>query len=163
MDTLFFTLLIGIGATVVMDVWAILRMQLFGIPPTNWAMVGRWIAYIPKGTFIHDAIASSGAMRFELAIGWVAHYVIGISYAAILVIIYGSPWVHSPTVWPALMVGIATVLAPFLILQPGMGAGIAASRTPKPNLARVHSIINHSVFGLGLYLSGWVLNLAYAL
>ena len=48
-------------------------------------------------------------------------------------------------------------MAPFLLMQPCMGAGIAASRTPHPASARVHSLINHAVFGLGLYLFGWAL------
>jgi hypothetical protein len=45
------------------------------------------------------------------------------------------------------------VAAPFFLMQPGMGAGIAASRTPRPAAARLHSLINHAVFGLGLYLA----------
>ena len=43
MESIVFILLIGIGATLVMDLWALLRKQLFGIAPTNWGMVGRWI------------------------------------------------------------------------------------------------------------------------
>ena len=146
-----------------MDVWALFIMKLFRIAPTNWGMVRRRIAYIPKGIFIHYPIATSAAIRGERIIGWVVHYLIGISYAAILVVICDNAWVHSPTVGPAIAVGIATVLAPFFIIQPGMGAGIAASRTAKPNSARVHSVINHSIFALGLYLSGWAVNHAYAL
>ncbi|MFM4830667.1 hypothetical protein D3C87_798680 [compost metagenome] len=53
--------------------------------------------------------------------------------------------------------GIGTVVAPFLLMQPCMGAGIAASRTPYPASVRLHSLITHGVFGLGLYLSGWAL------
>ena len=163
MDLIIFTILIGIGGTAVMDLWALLRKQLFNIPPTNWAMVGRWIAYIPKGKLIHDHIATSEARPCEHLIGWLAHYLIGISYAAILTVIFGDEWAQSPAVGPALAVGITTVLAPFLIMQPGMGAGIAASRTAKPNATRIHSIINHLIFGLGLYLSGWALNSSYAM
>jgi hypothetical protein len=44
-------------------------------------------------------------------------------------------------------------------MQPGMGAGIAASRTPRPNSARLHSVVTHAVFGLGLYAAGLVLKL----
>jgi hypothetical protein len=55
-----------------------------------------------------------------------------------------------------LLVGIGTVAAPFLLMQPGMGAGMAASRTPAPNAARLQSLLTHAVFGLGLYLGGWV-------
>jgi nitrous oxidase accessory protein NosD len=38
-------------------------------------------------------------------------------------------------------------------MQPGMGAGIAASRTPKPAVARINSLLTHATFGLGLYLA----------
>jgi hypothetical protein len=36
-------------------------------------------------------------------------------------------------------------------MQPGMGAGIAASKTPNPNVARLRSIVTHTVYGIGLY------------
>jgi hypothetical protein len=67
---------------------------------------------------------------------------------------------HQPTLLPALGYGIATVTAPFLLMQPGMGAGVAARRTPRPDAARLQSLVTHAVFGLGLYLSGLALNLA---
>jgi hypothetical protein len=44
-------------------------------------------------------------------------------------------------------------------MQPGMGAGIAASRTPRPAAARVQSLITHTVFGVGLYAAGWIVKL----
>jgi Protein of unknown function (DUF2938) len=47
-------------------------------------------------------------------------------------------------------------------LQPALGAGIAASRTPRPNIARLRSIITHLSFGIGLYVAAqaWSLLLA---
>jgi Protein of unknown function (DUF2938) len=51
------------------------------------------------------------------------------------------------------------VAAPFLLMQPGMGAGIAASRTPRPAAARLHSLVTHGIFGLGLYAAGWATSL----
>jgi len=33
-----------------------------------------------------------------------------------------------------------------------MGAGIAACKTPNPAQARLRSVINHTVFGFGLYI-----------
>ncbi|MNT97543.1 hypothetical protein D3C72_2398910 [compost metagenome] len=62
-----------------------------------------------------------------------------------------------PTLAPALIVGLATVAAPFFLMQPGMGAGIAASKTPNPHIARLRSLLTHAVFGIGLYLSGLLL------
>ena len=58
-----------------------------------------------------------------------------------------------------MLVGVVTVLAPFLIMQPGMGAGIAASRTPRPGAARLQSLITHAVFGFGLYLAASAIQL----
>jgi hypothetical protein len=58
-----------------------------------------------------------------------------------------------------LIIGVGSVMAPFLVLQPGMGAGIAASRTPRPAVVRLQSLVTHGIFGLGLYAAAW----AYAL
>ncbi|MFY0641229.1 MAG: DUF2938 domain-containing protein [Bermanella sp.] len=162
MDTIISTILIGIGATAVMDLWSLLRKHIFNMPPTNWGMVGRWIAHMRHGQFRHVAIAKSEPIHGEHIIGWTAHYLIGIGYAALLVIIYTTQWIDQPSIGPALLVGVATIVAPFLVLQPGMGAGIAARHTPKPNSVRMHSLINHAVFGLGLFLSALALNFVYS-
>ncbi|MBR9782820.1 MAG: DUF2938 domain-containing protein [Gammaproteobacteria bacterium] len=159
MQNIVFIVLIGIGATLVMDLWALLRQQLFSIAPTNWGMVGRWIGHMRKGRFSHTSIANADAVSGEKLIGWTAHYVIGIGYAVLLFLIFGEAWLFEPTLGPAVVLGIATVIAPFFILLPGMGAGVAASKTPNPNAVRLHSVLNHAVFGLGLYLSALVLRL----
>ena len=163
MQNIVFIVLIGIGATLVMDLWALLRQQLFGIAPTNWGMVGRWIGHMRKGQFSHISIVNADAVSGEKIIGWTAHYVIGIGYAVLLFLIFGEAWLFEPTIGPAVALGIATVIAPFFILQPGMGAGVAASKTPNPNAVRLHSVLNHAVFGLGLYLSALVLRPALSL
>jgi hypothetical protein len=155
MDYFVGILLTGIGATAVMDLWAIARKRLFGIAAPNYGLVGRWLGHMPKGRFRHDSVAAAAPVRGERLIGWTAHYLIGISFAAILLGIWGLAWIHHPTIGPALLVGIVTVAAPFLVMQPGMGAGIAASRTPRPAAARFHSLVTHAIFGLGLYAAGW--------
>jgi len=161
MNDLIFTLIIGIGATAIMDLWAIARKSLLGIAPPNYGLVGRWIAHMTRGRFRHQSIAASAPMRGEHIIGWTAHYLIGIAFAALLVGIWGVGWVRHPTLVPAIAVGIGTVAAPFFLMQPGMGAGIAASRTPRPAAARLQSLITHAVFGLGLYVTGWLIHLYY--
>ncbi len=155
MDDLLYILPTGIGATAVMDLWAIARQRLLGTAPPNYGLVGRWVAHMPSGRFRHDSIAAAAPVRGERAIGWIAHYLIGIAFAALLVAAFGSAWIHRPTIVPALLVGICTVAAPFLVMQPAMGAGIAASRTPRPATARLQSIVTHLVFGFGLYAAGW--------
>jgi hypothetical protein len=155
MDYLASTLLIGAGATAVMDLWAIARERLLGIAPPNYGLVGRWLAHMPRGRLRHDSIAAAAPVNGERLIGWIAHYLIGIAFAALLPGIWGSAWIQTPTLGPALIVGIGTVAAPFLVMQPGMGAGIAASRTPRPAAARLQSLVTHAIFGLGLYAAAW--------
>ncbi|MGB3089355.1 MAG: DUF2938 family protein, partial [Chitinophagaceae bacterium] len=67
-------------------------------------------------------------------------------------------WTKHPVILPAIFIGIVTVVAPFFILQPGMGLGIAASKTPNPNKARLKSLLTHFIYGIGLYLSALLLN-----
>lgn len=149
--------LTGVGATVLMDVWSVMRKLLLGIPPADYGMVGRWIGHMAHGKFRHDRIAAAEPIPGERILGWGSHYLIGIAFAAGLVWIVGFEWLRQPTLVPALAFGILTVAAPFLVMQPGMGAGIAASRTPKPNSARLQSLITHTVFGFGLWAAGLVI------
>ena len=159
MDYLGNALFIGAGATLVMDLWTLARTRLFGTPPANYALVGRWIAHMAFGRFRHERIAAAPPVPGERAIGWTAHYLIGIAFAGLLLAFSGPAWTRQPTFGPALAFGIATVTAPFLLMQPGMGAGIAASRTPQPNAARLQSLVTHAVFGIGLYASALVLTI----
>jgi hypothetical protein len=151
--------LVGIGGTVFMDIWAQTQRRLFGIPALDYCMVGRWLGHLPKGRMRHQSIAKAPQLRGECTLGWIAHYAIGVAFAGLLVAIWGVDWIGQPTLAPALIIGLATVLAPFLILQPVMGAGIAGSKTPKPNTARLRSLVAHLSFGLGLYLSAVLLAL----
>jgi hypothetical protein len=81
--------------------------------------------------------------------------VIGAAFAAVLLLAWGSAWACRPSIVPAMIVGVGSVAAPFLVMQPAMGAGVAASRTPSPATARVRSLVTHTVFGLGLYVAAW--------
>ena len=144
-------LLIGGGATLFMDLWAALQRRLLGTPSLNYALVGRWIGHLWRGRFSHKNIATAPPIRGETALGWFAHYATGVVFAAALLAMWGIEWARNPTLGPALLVGGATVAAPFLILQPGMGAGVAARKTPQPAVSRLRSLVAHISFGIGLY------------
>ena len=146
-------LLIGIGATAVMDGWAMLQKWIFGVPALDYRLVGRWIGHFPKGRFLHDGIGKADAVRGELVLGWTAHYLTGIAFTILLLLIWPE-WLRHPTLPPALIVGIGSVVAPFFIMQPGLGAGVAARRTPKPWLSRVRSLVAHTSFAAGLFIAG---------
>ena len=155
-DFLVRAILIGVGATAIMDLWAAARKRFLGVPSSDYGLVGRWLLYLPRGRFSHDPITASLPMKGERPIGWTAHYLIGIAFAVVLLLIYGLNWARHPTIIPALVIGIGSVAAPFLLMQPGMGYGIAASHTPRPTAARIRSLVTHFIFGLGLYVAGWV-------
>jgi hypothetical protein len=142
---------IGIGATLLMDFWNLFLARAFGIPSLNYCLLGRWLRHMPGGTLRHASITAAPQKPHECTVGWVAHYTIGVVFALVFVALTSRDWLARPTVLPALLYGIATVVFPFFIMQPSFGLGIAASRTPKPAQARLKSLVTHSVFGVGLY------------
>lgn len=154
--------LIGIGATVVMDLWALLLRRVFAIPSLDYAWVGRWLLGFKQGRLAHENIAKSAPVSGEIIVGWAAHYAIGIVFAAFLLALCGSGWTQNPTPLPALFVGIVTVVFPFLVMQPAFGFGIAASRTPKPAVARQRSLMAHFSLGVGFYLSALLVAAVWA-
>lgn len=151
-DHLFSAIFIGIGATLTFDAWSWFLRVAFKITPSNICLVGRWLLFMPEGIFKHSSIITSPHKSGECTIGWIAHYLFGITFAIVFVAIAGVNWVQNPTLIPALFYGIATVLAPFLIMQPSFGFGIAASKTSMPGQSRFRSLMNHTAFGAGLYL-----------
>ena len=121
--------LIGAGATLVIDLWALVMRRAVGWASLDFALVGRWLGHRAKGRFRHQRVADAPAIYGERALGWFAHYAIGIALAALLLAIGGLEWARQPTFSLALGFGLVSVALPFLILQPALGAGIAASRT----------------------------------
>ena len=143
---------IGLGATLLMDLWNLFLKRAFNIPSLNYCLLGRWLRHMPGGTLRHASIAAAPPKPFECAVGWIGHYTIGVAFAVAFVVLASADWLARPTLLPALVYGIATVVFPFFVMQPSLGLGVAASRTPKPAQARLKSLATHTVFGVGLYL-----------
>ena len=142
---------VGLGATLFMDIWALFLARAFNIPSANYCLVGRWLCHMPEGRFAHASITRAAQKRAECVVGWTAHYVIGAAYALVLVALVSDGWLAQPTLWPALVFGICSVLVPYLLMQPSFGLGVAASKTPQPAQARLRSLLAHTSFGVGLY------------
>ncbi len=51
--------LIGIGAAVLMDAWALFARRAFDIRGLDYALLGRWIGHFPRRRFFHERIASA--------------------------------------------------------------------------------------------------------
>jgi hypothetical protein len=141
--------LIGVGASALMDVWSLLLRRWFGVPTLDYAMLGRWIGHFPRGHFLHERVASAAPIAGERLLGWLAHYAIGIAFALLLLAIWGLDWARSPTIGPPLLIALGTIAAPWFVMQP----------TPRPGLTRLRNVGTHAVYGLGLYVSALALSL----
>lgn len=156
-DLLIDAVLVGIGATFVLDLWSVLLNRAFAVPLPNYCFIGRWLRHMAKGAFVHPSIAAAAQQPGECPIGWIAHYAIGALFALALVALATPRWLLSPTLAPALFFGIVTVGFPLFIMHPAFGLGLAASKAPNPMQTRLRSLMNHAVFGIGLYLSALAL------
>ena len=152
--------LIGLGGAASMDAWALVARRAFNVQGLDYAMLGRWIGHFPRGRLVHERIAAAQPVRGERPLGWAAHYSIGIAFALLLLAIWGVDWARSPSVGPAMAVGLGTIVAPWFVMQPGMGLGVAAARAPRPGAARLRNLVTHAVYGIGLYVSAVALAMA---
>jgi hypothetical protein len=142
--------LIGFGATALMDLWLLLLKHL-GVQTTDFALIGRWVGHLAHGHFAHASIVKARPISSELGLGWLTHYAVGIAFAGLLVVVQGIEWLHQPTFLPALTIGLGTVIVPLFVIQPALGSGFGAAKTPAPLMTCLRTLINHAVFGCGLY------------
>ncbi len=142
-------ILMGLGGTIAMDAWAWTLERAAGVARPNWGHVGRWVGHLPR--WRHAAIAEASPVGGELALGWAFHYFVGVLYGVVFVWIAGPDWLAAPTLLPALVFAVLTIAAGWFVLQPGLGLGWAASRTPSPWTVRGLGLAAHVVFGLGMW------------
>lgn len=131
-------ILVGLGATTFKDMVAWAQKHTLKTPSLDYGMVGRWLGRLTNGKIIHGPISSSQPIAGERLLGWIAHHIIGVVFSVSFIAVHGSEWLENPDPLPAVVFGLMTVL--FLLLQPGLGAGFAARRTPNPNIVRLKSL-----------------------
>ena len=141
----------GLAGTLAMDVWALV-LGWFGQPKPNWAMPGRWLGHVLRGKVFHDDIGAAAPVSGELALGWALHYGVGVLYGIIFVFLAGPRWVAEPSFLPLWLFSLLTIAAGWFLLQPGMGLGWAASKTPSPWKVRAMGLAAHTVFAIGMWL-----------
>lgn len=156
---IFNLIFMGVGATLLIDLWAFLLAKYFHIPSLNYAIIGRWLLiFIKTGQLKHQNIQGAPKQNLETPVGWILHYAIGILFAVLFILIMGVSWLQQPDLLSAILFGLVTVLFPFLIMQPCLGMGFFASKTAKPWQARLKSSAVHTLFGVGLVMSIQLLN-----
>ncbi len=156
-ELLAYGIAIGVGGSACIDLWSLILRRGFRVPTLDYAFLGRWLGHMRQGQFFHERIGHSPAVAHERSIGWVAHYGIGIGFAFVLLATWGTDWARSPTILPPMFVGIASVAAPWFVMQPAFGLGVAGAKSPNPWPGRLRNLGTHTAYGLGLFLTAFVI------
>jgi hypothetical protein len=148
--------LTGAGATAIMDIGAEIIRRTTGVSPLDYALLGRWIGHMLRGQFTHENIGTAPPVSGEHSLGLIAHYSIGIGFAGLLLACRPG-WAQRPSLGPAMATGLGATVAPFFLMQPAFGLGVALSKTSNPTVERFRSLRAHATYGLGLYLTAQAL------
>ena len=68
----------------------------------------------------------------------------------VFIALIGADWLRDPSFLPVWVFSVATIAAGWFLLHPGLGLGIALSKTPNPHFGRAMGLLGHTVFGLGM-------------
>ena len=152
LKTLFTIILIGIIATLIMDIGGAIMRKIgitAGAPPE---LTGKWIHSAFSGNMFVDDIRTSPGEQVAISRFLAYHYVIGIILAAVFYAL--TTGLGAPVLWwMPLLYGLATTLIPALWMFPGMGFGILGLQGPTEYLLLRTAIINHLFYGIGLTLA----------
>jgi hypothetical protein len=158
LKTVFTIILIGIIATLIMDIGgALLRTTKItaGAPPE---LTGKWIHSVFKGNMFVQDIRTSPGEPVALGRFLAYHYIIGILLAALFCSAVLLLKIQPVAWWLPLLYGIGTTIIPALLMFPGMGFGILGLQGPAEYLLLRTALLNHLFYGLGLMLAvKWLL------
>jgi hypothetical protein len=141
--------LAGVFATLTMDLLGTVARMMrvaVGVPPP---LIVKWFRGILSGrVFVEDirtAPGDPGSMASFLPL----HYTIGLLLGLMLGV--GARLLGQEVSWPvALGFGLATTVAPALLMFPGMGFGVLGLDGPPEWRLLGTALINHLFFGVGL-------------
>ena len=111
MSNLLLASAVGIGGTVLMDLWSVLLNRVFAIAPPNWGLVGRWVFHLKHGVVFHSDILTAEETAGETRIGWAFHYGVGIIYGVLFIALIGADWLRDPSFLPVWVFSVATIPA----------------------------------------------------
>ncbi|XOF35188.1 MAG: DUF2938 family protein [Candidatus Electrothrix sp. YB6] len=143
----------GSFATVFMDIFAgILATKKVIHPFVSSGSMGRWFLYIFKGKLFHKDIDHSPKLKNEKMWCMISHYLIGMMLAGVFLILEQHVQFVNDNVWTSLVFGIGTVCFPWFWLLPSIGKGVMASRCDNRIQIIKTNLINHTNYGIGLFL-----------
>jgi hypothetical protein len=144
--------LIGIIATVVMDVGSITAAKLRLIAPLPPHLIGRWFVSVARGQAFHTDIGQVPPIHHEMAVAVPVHYAIGIALALLFLLTCSILGLAAGTPIPALGFALCTNLLPWLLMFPAMGYGWFGAHGPTGTRLFFSSFVTHCFYGVGLWL-----------
>ena len=148
--------IIGVVATVVMDVLSAVSLKLRLIAPLSPRLIGRWFASVGRGQFLHSDIGQTAAINHERAIAVPVHYV---TLALIYLFACTSLGLAPRNPITALVFALCTNIFPWVVMFPSMGFGWFGSHGPPGTRLFLSSLVSHVFYGVGMWvgalLLGW--------
>ena len=141
---------VGVFACLIFDLWQRIFQKMTAIPPSNWAMAGRWcIGLLTRGQLVARGLDDSPPMPRELPVGWLLHYVVAVGYAAVYAWLMTLGWLQAG-VSGGLLFGLVSVVVPWFFFLPCLGKGVLARLTPNPLLICALGLMMHALFGAAI-------------
>ena len=141
-------LIVGVVACAIFDLWQPVFQKMTAIPPSNWAMVGRWsLGLMTSGQLIARDLESQADRKNELAVGWLVHYSVAIGYTAVYAWLMHAAILQAGLI-DGLIFGVISVAVPYFFFLPCLGKGMVARLTPNPPLVCGLALMMHSLFGV---------------
>ena len=156
---LMFGVIVGVAATVTMDVLGSVARKAGLAAGAKGIWVGRWYLGIARGQFVHSDIAAAPELAGEKRAALVGHYVIGIVLAVVYVVGAGLLGISPAVFLVAIGYGLATCVFPWFLVLPSLGFGAFGLKGPKDLRLFTSSLLNHAFYGFGLWWTAKVLGL----
>jgi hypothetical protein len=148
---------IGVVATVIMDVLSAVSFKFRLIAPLSPNVIGRWFAFVARGRLVHRDISQTAAINHERAIAVPVHYAIGVTLALIYLFVCASRGLAPRNPITALIFALSTNAFPWLVMFPSMGFGWFGSHGPPGTKLFLSSLVSHVFYGVGLWIGASLL------
>ncbi|SVE64096.1 uncharacterized protein METZ01_LOCUS516950, partial [marine metagenome] len=141
----------GIIATLIFDLYQYSLSYAYNIDKPRWDLVGRYFAGLKNKKYFSEKIDEEIPIKYELLIGYVTHYFIGIIYG-VMYVLFNYIFFEDPSFFLALSFGFATVIGGWCVMMPFVyNIGFFASKKEERMQIIVQNLLAHFIFGVGLY------------
>ena len=153
---LFKGIISGLFATFIFDLFQSSLNYAYGIEKPKWNLLGRYFLGYKESKFIRKTLIDDEELDNELLWGYFFHYLIGIIYGIVFVILNFLLFDY-PSILLAYIFGFSTVLGAWCFLMPfAYNLGFFASKSKGRTNLLVQNLIAHFVFGTGLFIGLYI-------